>query len=117
MLGSGHLLSGFDIPTGTFALMLFSAAAAATIFVVLVRFVARRAGQSGMASVFWVCGLALVGALAIYPLMERSMGNDQAAERRAIEARAAELTARSLASGSALGCLDAIANMLVEEAC
>jgi hypothetical protein len=83
----------------------------------LVRFVVRRAGQSGMASVFWVCGLALVGAMLVYALLERSMRNDQAAERRAIEARAAELTARSLASGSALGCLDAVANMLVEEAC
>ena len=117
MLGSGHLISGFDVATGTFALMLFSAGAAAVVLAILVRFVVRRAGQSGMASVLWVCGLALVGAMLVYALLERSMGNDQAAERRAIEARAAELTARSLASGSALGCLDAVANMLVEEAC
>ena len=117
MLGSGHLISGFDVATGTFALMLFSAGAAAVVLAILVRFVVRRAGQSGLASVFWVCGLALVGAMLVYALLERSMGNDQAAERRAIEARAAELTARSLASGSALGCLDAVANMLVEEAC
>jgi hypothetical protein len=117
MLGSGHLISGFDVATGTFMLMLFSAGAAAVVLAILVRFVVRRAGQSGMASVFWVCGLALVGAMLVYALLERSMRNDQAAERRAIEARAAELTARSLASGSALGCLDAVANMLVEEAC
>jgi len=117
MLGSGHLISGFDVATGTFMLMLFSAGVAAVVLVILVRFVVRRAGQSGMASVFWVCGLALVGAMLVYALLERSMRDDQAAERRAIEARAAELTARSLASGSALGCLDAVANMLVEEAC
>jgi len=117
MLGSGHLISGFDVATGTFVLMLFSAGVAAVVFAILVRFVVRRAGQSGMASVFWVCGLALVGTILVYALLERSMRNDQAAERRAIEARAAELTARSLASGSALGCLDAVANMLVEEAC
>jgi len=117
MLGSGHLISGFDVATGTFALMLFSAGAAAVIVVMLLRFVARRAGQGGLASVFWVCGLGLVGAMLVYALLERSTGNDQAAERRAIEARASELTARSLASGSALGCLDAVANMLVEEAC
>jgi len=117
MLGSGHLISGFDVATGTFMLMLFSAGVAAVVLAILVRFVVRRAGQSGMASVFWVCGLALVGAMLVYALLERSMRNDQAAERRAIEARAAELTARSLASGSALGCLDAVANMLVEEAC
>jgi len=117
MMGTSHLISGFDVATGTFALMLFSAGAAAIVFAILVRFVVRRAGQSGVASVFWVCGLALVGAMLVYTLLERSTGNDQAAERRAIEARAAELTARSLASGSALGCLDAVANMLVEEAC
>lgn len=117
MLGSGHLISGFDVATGTFVLMLFSAGLAAVVLAILVRFVVRRAGQSGMASVFWVCGLALVGTILVYALLERSMRNDQAAERRAIEARAAELTARSLASGSALGCLDAVANMLVEEAC
>jgi hypothetical protein len=117
MMGSGHLISGFDVATGTFALMLFSAGAAAVVLAVLLRFVVRRAGQNGMAGVFWVCGLALVGTMLVYVLAERSMGNDQAAERRAIEARAAELTARSLTSGSALGCLDAVANMLVEEAC
>jgi len=116
MLGSGHLISGFDVATGTFVLMLFSAGVAAVVFAILVRFVVRRAGQS-MASVFWVGGLALVGTMLVYALLERSMQNDQAAERRAIEARAADLTARSLASGSALGCLDAVANMLVEEAC
>jgi hypothetical protein len=117
MLGSGHLISGFDVATGTFMLMLFSAGVAALVLAILVRFVVRRAGQNGIASVFWVCGLALVGAMLVYALLERSTKNDQAAERRAIEARAAELTARSLASGSALGCLDAVANTLVEDAC
>jgi len=47
MLGSGHLLSGLDIATGTFALMVFSVGAALVILVVLARFVFRRAGQSG----------------------------------------------------------------------
>jgi hypothetical protein len=117
MLGSGHLISGFDVATGTFALMLFSAVAAAVVLAIVVRFVVQRAGPSGVASAFLICGLALVGAMLVYTLLERSMGNDQAAERRAIEARAADLTARSLASGSALGCLDAVANMLVEDAC
>src|SRR6185369_7556425 len=117
MLSSGHLISGFDVATGTFALMLFSAGAAAVVLAILMRFVVRRAGQGGVASAFLIGGLALVGAMLVYTLLERSLGNDQAAERRAIEARAAELTARSLASGSALGCLDAVANMLVEDAC
>jgi hypothetical protein len=117
MLGSGRLISGFDVATGTFALMLFSAGAAAIVVAVMVRLIIRRAGPSGTIAAMWVCGLALVGALLTYALFERSMVSDQAAERRALETRAADLTARSLASGSALGCLDAVANMLVEDAC
>jgi len=117
MLGSSHLISGFDVATGTFMLMLFSAGAAVIVLAILLRFVVQRAGRSSLAGVFWSCGLVVVGTVLGYALLDRSMGNDQAAERRAIEARAAELTARSLASGSALGCLDAVANMLVEDAC
>jgi hypothetical protein len=117
MLGSGHLLSGLDIATGTFALMVFSVGAALVILVVLARFVFRRAGQSGMAGSLWVCGLAIVGAMLAYTLLDRSAVRDQAAERRAIEARAADLTARSLAPGSALACLDAVASVVVENAC
>jgi hypothetical protein len=117
MLGSGHLLSGLDIATGTFALMVFSLGAALVVLVVLAGFVFRRAGQSGMAGSLWVCGLAMVGALLAYTLLDRSAVRDQAAERRAIEARAAELTARSLAPGSALACLDAVASVVVENAC
>jgi hypothetical protein len=117
MLGSGHLISGLDIATGTFALMVFSVGAALVVLVVLASFVFRRAGQSGIAGSLWICGLAMVGALLAYTLLDRSAFRDQAAERRAIEARAAELTARSLAPGSALACLDAVASVVVENAC
>jgi hypothetical protein len=58
-----------------------------------------------------------VGAMCAYVLFDRSMVRDRTAERRAIEARAAELTARSLAPGSALGCLDGVASVVVENAC
>ena len=117
MLGSGHLLSGLDIATGTFALMVFSVGAALVVLVLLARFIFRRAGQSGMAGSLWVCGLAIVGAMLAYTLLDRSVARDQAAERRTIETRAADLTARSLAPGSALACLDAVASVVVENAC
>ena len=70
-----------------------------------------------MANALVVFGLGLVGGRACTPLFDRSMLREQATERRAIEARAAELTARSLAPGSALGCLDAVASVVVENAC
>ena len=117
MFGSGHLISAADVATGTFALMVFSAVAAVVVVAFLVRVALRRAGEAGMAGVIWVCGTVLVGAVFVYMLFDRFAVRDLAAERRAIEARAAELTARSLAPGSALGCLDAVANVLVENGC
>ena len=55
--------------------------------------------------------------LLISLLLERGPTRDLGAERRAIEARASELTAHAIAPGSALTCLDSIANILVESAC
>ena len=118
MLGSGHLISGLDVATGTFVLMIFSAGVALVVLVFCARSMLRRAGQSGTASVWWVCGLALVGRYArlrAVRRVRRSTNRPPIAAR--IEARAAELTARSLAPGSALGCLDAVASIVVENAC
>jgi hypothetical protein len=52
-----------------------------------------------------------------YALVYRVSVQEHTADRRSLEARLAELTARSLAPGSALGCLDAVASALVENAC
>jgi len=116
MLGSGHLISGLDVATGTFALMVFSAGIAVFVLVVLARLVLHRIGSS-FPGVLVVCGLALAGAVGAYVLVDRSAIYELSPDRRAIETRAAELTARSLAPGSALSCLDAVASTVVEEAC
>jgi hypothetical protein len=117
MFGSGHLISGLDVATGTFVLMIFSAGAALAVLIVLALFTLRRAGQSAVAGVWWMAGLAVAGSMFAYALFDRFATREQAAERRAIEERTAELTARSLAPGSALGCLDAVASIVVENAC
>ena len=52
MLGSSHLISGFNVATGTFALMLFSAGVAAIVVAIVVRFALRGADRNGMAGVF-----------------------------------------------------------------
>ncbi len=57
--------------------------------------------------------LVLLGALIATVLP----WSDDAALRRSVEMRAAELTARAIAPGSALACLDAVANPEVELAC
>jgi hypothetical protein len=117
MLGTGHLMSGLDVATGTFVLMVFGAGVAVAVLAMLARAMLRRAGQSGMASVWLSCGLVLVGGMLTYAFFDRMAAHEQIAERRALEARAADLTARSLAPGSALGCLDAVASIVVENAC
>ena len=117
MFGLGHSIAALDVATGPFALMVFSAAAAIVVVAVLVRLALQRVGFDGMAGVLWFCTLAVVGGMAAYPAFEYFTMPNQAVERRAIEARAAELTERALVPGSPLGCLDAVANALVENAC
>jgi hypothetical protein len=55
-------------------------------------------------------GLALVA-------VDRVVMYERAAERRALDLRAGELTARALAPGSALACLDGVAGEGIESAC
>jgi hypothetical protein len=52
-----------------------------------------------------------------WTFVERGLVRDRDADRRALETRALELTARAVAPGSALACLDGIAGETVEAAC
>lgn len=77
-----------------------------------------RSGPDGKTASAVVGGvLLLILALFGLGLLDHLAANDRAAERRALDARALELTARALAPGSALGCLDPIAGDMVAEAC
>jgi hypothetical protein len=61
--------------------------------------------------------LALVLALAAVWVFNDFRQRELAAEQRALESRAFELTARAVMPGSALGCLDAVAGEAVEDTC
>ena len=112
------MLPGIDLVTGAFALSVFAAGAAVAVLVVLGVIAFRRAGEVGTSGALWRGALVLVGAVLAWMLLDRSSVREEfAAERRAIETRAAELTARAIAPGSALACLDAVANVAVETAC
>jgi hypothetical protein len=52
-----------------------------------------------------------------WAFLDAAAVRDQSAERRTLEMRAAELNAQTLAPGSALACLDAVAGDSVETAC
>jgi hypothetical protein len=115
MFGSGHLISSAGIATGMLVLTAFVAWAGMALLSVLAL---RRAGEIGLKRALWGGGVVLGGSLLLISLLfERGPTRDLGAERRAIEARASELTAHAIAPGSALTCLDAIANILVESAC
>ncbi len=63
-----------------------------------------------------VAALALAG-FAVFALIDRSRVSEQAAERRALLSRDAELNRVVLAPGSALACLDGSSGEAVENAC
>ncbi len=58
-----------------------------------------------------------LGAAISWALLDHILLGDRVAERRAFELRADELSARALAPGSPLACLDAVAGENIEAAC
>ncbi len=108
----------YDLVLGAYLLpALFALALAAVLVTVAVmlskvveaRSVLGRACKGGM--------LVLLGGLVGGVLFGAPWSDSDAVERRALEARAADLTARALVPGSALACLDAVASADVEAAC
>jgi hypothetical protein len=67
--------------------------------------------------IVWGVVAVLVAAIVAWVAVGRWKDYEIALERRALDARAGELTARALAPGSPLACLDAVANATVEIAC
>jgi hypothetical protein len=76
-----------------------------------------RAAYDGM--IGWVARGALVaiGAAAAWVMFDAPSARDSAAEHRALNSRMTALTARAVAPGSALACLDGVAGETVEKAC
>jgi hypothetical protein len=93
------------------------AGALAALFVVLLFLVLRRAGPPGISRVLvGIAGLGFV-TLAVLAVLDRMETGERSAERRAILARNAELTAQVLAPGSMLACLDGAAGEVIENSC
>jgi hypothetical protein len=81
-------------------------------------------GSDGRRRIIAVCvGLVAVAAIVAPELLRvaagdpQAMAEDPATERRALERRRIELTARAAQPGSPLACLDALAGEPVESAC
>jgi hypothetical protein len=106
-------LSGLSFGSAGSALILTAVIMLGTVLA-LAGYSARRAGRRGLVVILGGGLFVLVGALLASGLTWLA---DDGALRRSIDLRTAELNARALAQGSALACLDAVANADVEAAC
>lgn len=114
----GHeALAGLEPVFGTLAIPIWAAGAAAALLVVLLTLAFARAGAGGIVGAGLRAALIVAGVAGAFLLFERASSRDIQAERRALEARLAELTARALAPGSPLACLDGLGGDALEAVC
>lgn len=111
---------GLDTEIGTSALRLWVGAGSAALLIFFCGLAFRsqsRTTASATLGAGFVILAALFGAALTWAFLDRTATGDRSAERRAFELSAAELSARALAPGSPLACLDALAGENVEAAC
>jgi hypothetical protein len=107
---------GVDSEMASAVLRLWIAAGSAAVLVAICA-VAFNGLRTNLARTGVVVLGVVVGAAMIWALLGSPVAQDHGADRRALELRAQELTTRTLAPGSALACLDAVAGENVDGAC
>ncbi len=107
----------FPMSSGAGALPVWLAGGLAALAVCAGVVAFARAAQAGRTGLVWRATLMVAAAGCTWLITLASSGRDQTASGRILEARAHDLTMRTLAPGSPLGCLEAVANPRVEEAC
>src|SRR5215210_2325953 len=114
---SGSWLPAFNPLTGTLALPLWTTAILAGVFAMLCMLAFDRAAAKGGVARVIRYSAVLLGAWLTFTMLDRLLISERSADRRALQARSGELTARAIMSGSALACLDASAGEVVERSC
>jgi hypothetical protein len=110
-------MSGLELLGGTFALPLWALIAAALLLLILAVLAGTRGGWQ-KAIVSSAQFAAVVGLLFLaWNYFDRMTTRDAADERRAFQARLAEINVRAIAPGSPLACLDALAGQALDEVC
>jgi hypothetical protein len=117
MSGLEHWLPSYESFNGLFVLLLWAAGVVTTLFVVMGALAMRDDGIRGTLDVCLRAGAVLILIALGWGWFNFSALREQAAERRALNARATELAAVALAPGSALACLNATGNEAVESGC
>lgn len=108
-------MPAFDFMTDTIAVPTWALGVFAALFIGAFVMAIRRSESFG--SIAALAGIAVAVAWSASTLADRSAQRELAAERQALDMRAAELTARAIAPGSVLSCLDANAGETVENSC
>lgn len=93
------------------------AGALAALFVVLAVMALRRAGAGGTQRLLMTIAVMAAGALTLISVLDQLTLDRNAAERRALMQRNAELNVSAVAPGSVLSCLDGGAGEAIETAC
>src|SRR5215470_4945766 len=112
-----YWLPSHDALTGSFVLLVGAAGAVIALLFVLGVMAFRDDGLRRTLEVSWRGALVVAIGALVWTWFNSSVMRDQAAERAALESRAANLTTLALAPGSALACLNAVGNEAVESAC
>lgn len=107
----------FDAADAMLALPVWGTGALLLLLIAVCVLALRRSGSPGsVASLFGIPALIII-AWAAWSHADQSILSQRTAQRQALDARAAQLTASATAPGSALACLDAIAGEMVEGTC
>ena len=117
MPGFEHWFAGHESMSGAFMLLLWTAGVLTAGVIVIAVLAIRDFSVRETIDVLLRTAMALIIAVLGWTWLDYSILREHAAERRALDTRSAELTARAIAPGSALACLDVIGNETVAAAC
>ena len=110
-------MADFDAATGTFVIPWWGVLALVAIIVALGMTAVLRAGAARALTLIAQCAAVSIVAYTAWAFLDRQNMREETQERRAFETRLAELSARAMAPGSVLSCLDGAAAEAVENAC
>ncbi|MBI4273299.1 MAG: hypothetical protein HY659_01175 [Rhizobiales bacterium] len=110
-------MPGLDFATGTLTMPWWAALIALVLFGVIGVLAVLRSGPRQTLGAIARYAMVVIALILAAGLLEHLTLRDRNTARRALDTRAGELTARAVAAGSPLACLDGTAGEVVETAC